>query len=65
MSITQIIDEVERLEPADRKRLMAHLVLQRLRENEEYRKEISQRFENELPSAWTRVDQIEGRRNEG
>ncbi|WP_309382217.1 hypothetical protein [Cerasicoccus frondis] len=61
MSITQIIDEVDRLEPADRKRLMAHLVLRRLRENEAYRAEITRRIDDKRPGAWVSMEEFEAR----
>jgi len=58
MSITDIIAEVDRLEPIDQKRLMSHLVLQRLRDNSSYRSEIRARLSDTDPSHWKRPSEL-------
>ena len=58
MSITEIISEVDKLEPIDRKRLMSHLVLRRLQENEEYRNELSRRLDDKDPDHWVSLDKL-------
>ncbi len=58
MGITEIISEVDKLEPIDRKRLMSHLVLRRLRENEDYRKELSRRLDDKDPDHWVSLDKL-------
>jgi hypothetical protein len=61
MSITELIDQVDLLEPTDRKRLMAHLVLRELRENDAYRKEIARRLDDDSPEAWIKLEDLEAR----
>ncbi len=59
MSITDLISEVDRLESVDRKRLMSHLTLLRLKENEEYRKELAARIDDKNPESWVSVEDFE------
>jgi len=61
MNLIQIIDAVDRLDHADRKRLMSHLVLKRLREKEEYRSELSRRLDDTSPGAWIPLSELESR----
>ena len=61
MGITQIIDEVDKMEPADRKRLMSHLVLRRIRENEAYRKELARWLDDKTPGKWITLDEVKSR----
>ena len=61
MSITDLISEAEKLEAIDRKRLMSHLVLLRLRENDEYRKELTRRLDDKDPKNWVSLEELEKR----
>lgn len=58
MGITEIIKEVDNLEPVDRKRLMSHLVLRRLKENESYREELASRLEDKDPEHWISLNEL-------
>jgi hypothetical protein len=58
MGITEIIKEVDNLEPVDRKRLMSHLVLRRLHENESYREELARRLEDKNPEHWISLEEL-------
>lgn len=58
MRITEIIKEVDNLEPIDRKRLMSHLVLRRLHENESFRKELARRLDDEDPNHWVSIYEL-------
>ena len=61
MGITEIIKEVDNLEPVDRKRLMSHLVLRRLKENESYREELAHRLEDKDPEHWISLDELKNK----
>lgn len=65
MGITDLISEVDRLEAVDRKRLMSHLVLLRLKENKDYRKELAHRLNDKNPERWASLEDMEKRRKEG
>ena len=58
MGITEIIREIDALELVDRKRLMSHLVLRRLQENESYRNELADRLQDKKPENWTSADEL-------
>ncbi|MGE9295525.1 MAG: hypothetical protein ACQKBV_04480 [Puniceicoccales bacterium] len=57
MSFADIIDEVDRLEPIERQRLMSHLVVLRLKENQSFRKEMASRFADKSPEQWVSLEE--------
>lgn len=61
MGITELIDEADKLEMADRQPLMSHLVLRRIREHEACRKELARRLDDKNPGSWIGLEELEAR----
>lgn len=61
MEVADIIHEIEKLEPLDKKRIIAHLVHRRLQDNSALRTELAQRLENKDPENWIGVEELEKR----
>jgi hypothetical protein len=63
MSIEQIVNEAAALPEAQRKELIGHLVAlgRNARENEEFRREMAERIDDNDPSHWISYDELKRR----
>ena len=61
MEVTTIIQEIDKLEPVDKKRVMSHMVLRRLQENAAFREEMTRRIDDKNPDNWVSLEELKKR----
>ena len=65
MTFAQVREEVDRMTEEERKRLLAHLVSIRVKENDAYRRELGRRLSDKTAENWVPLDEAERRLKQG
>lgn len=64
VSLAELKREMERLSPAERRQLAAHLVALDRRDDPEFRRELTRKIDDRTPGQWLTIEEAESRLKE-
>lgn len=64
MSLAQLKDEAAHLPPAEQRELIAFLIARQTEQNEDFRRELARKIDDNDPSHWVELDDLRKRYSE-